>query len=86
MTVGIALEVAAPHEKWLQIGLLRGIAEHLLETEEVDGGSTGPKSSIPLEQAQFGTGLMAKRFLGDRYWGQSRLATGVLSVTLATSG
>jgi hypothetical protein len=31
--VRTALEVAAPHEKWLQIGLLHGIAEHLLETE-----------------------------------------------------
>jgi hypothetical protein len=32
ITVGTAVEVAAYHEKWLQIGLLRGIAEHLLET------------------------------------------------------
>jgi hypothetical protein len=69
ITVGTAVEVSAPHEKWLQIGLLRGIVEHLLETEEVDGGSAGPRSSIPLEQAQFGNGLVGKRFLGDRYLG-----------------
>jgi hypothetical protein len=35
--VRTALEVAAPHEKWLQIGLLHGIAEHLRETEGIRG-------------------------------------------------